>query len=124
MENVKMTAENVDMTILVDGSYGVYVPQIFAKKEYTNLCDYNGNDLSETYKEYLDFLAADDSHETEEYWDIWHDILSHVCLFKIVDGEKYMYCLHQENDLFAISLNDLRELDDDENNKFWNNIGC
>jgi hypothetical protein len=124
MENVKMTAENVDMSIIVDGSNGVYVPQKFAKKEFTDICDYNGNELNETYKEYLDFLAADDSHETEEYWEVWQDIIDNVCLFKMIDGKRCLYSLHQENDLFAISLNDLHELDDDENNKFWNNIGC
>lgn len=74
--------------LLVSGSYGIYVPQMFS--ENFNLEDFG---FSKKDAEELKEILSNIDHD--EYWDAWDDILSHA---KTKRGET----LYQSDDLWLI----------------------
>lgn len=85
---------NLEPIILLNDSYGIYIPQKFAQffNHPENFFNYK------KVNEDLNFLASEDSYENSDYWDIWEEILNLAAM--LIDGHKYS--LYQDGDLFAI----------------------
>ena len=85
---------------IVDGSYGIYVPQRFAELYGDSL------KRAELYSVALkpsllkELLAGPDS---ESYWEAWEEVLNTSKI--ICDG--MIYSLEQDQDVFAIPLGEV-----------------
>jgi len=78
----------IDVHLLIDSRHGVYILSNFIKEfeGWTGISD-----------EDREILAAGPEHEW--YWEAWDDVLDSA---RCVDKEGKEWCLHQEDDLFAI----------------------
>jgi hypothetical protein len=76
----------MDSKVLIDGSWGIYVPQRFAQN-YPQYIDPEEADIFETGPEH------------EHYWDTWDEVLERTIL---TDFEGNRYRLEQDDDLFAV----------------------
>jgi hypothetical protein len=72
--------------LLVNDSYGIYIPSEFAKRYGQFLTQEQRNDLSDP--------------DNEFYWDTWDDVLLSVKI--TIDGKEFS--LYQEGDLWAIPV--------------------
>lgn len=73
---------------IVDGSWGIYVPQCFAERF--------SMDKWHVTPEDADILMAGPDHEY--YWDAWDDVLNNA--YFITDDDRTLM-LYQDGDLFA-----------------------
>lgn len=53
--------------LLVSGSHGVYIPQIFAGFNFTNWSGIDSEDIEV-------LLRGPDHEESQNYWDVWNDV--------------------------------------------------
>ena len=90
------------MIALIDGSYGIYVPQIFIErwKEFI----ITDQKISELHECILDI----ESGNLDEYWMAWDWILENCQV--LIDCEAYF--LYADMDLFAIK--DFNELETED----------
>lgn len=100
--------------LLLTDALGIYIPKRFAENYETELYDRNGEPID--LKEYLDDLTNPDN---EHYWESWEYVLDHAC---IKDTQGKVYFLHQDGDLWAVDLKLYEELDEDAQDKFWDNM--
>lgn len=84
------------VSLLLDGSRGVYIPQVFAKNFDLALCGITDQECIKT-------LLAGPEHE--DYWDAWDSVLA-VAEWN-EDGKRLG--LEQDGDLFAIDLDSTDE---------------
>ncbi len=70
--------------LLVDGHYGIYIPQIFAEQFPRSITRQQKEDLSDPNNEF--------------YWEAWEDVLNEATVWI---NDKPYYLL-QEDDLWAI----------------------
>jgi hypothetical protein len=73
---------------LVDGQWGIYLPQEFAKRY--NAADWGISDEDEN------ILLCGPNHP--DYWDVWDDVLGYA--HTIHNGE--IWHIYQHGDLFSI----------------------
>ena len=91
-----MTDTTTEELLLVDEVYGVYVPQIFARRIKNN--DYR-EDLS-FQCDVPDFLKLAEMDPSEEsYSHIWDDVLDRCT---VIDAHDQEYFLFQDGNLWAI----------------------
>lgn len=76
------------MKCIIDGHYGIYVPQNFA--EIFDMKEYGVSD------ENRDTLLAGPDHE--HYWEAWDTVLA-TAIFK--DSEGVLWRLYQDSDLYV-----------------------
>jgi len=122
----KMTAENVRVECLISDRNGVYIPKMFGEmfKDGPAICNKKGEedtDLTDLVNSF-----ADREPDSEGYWEDWEQVLNTVYLLGQGDEDCFpnIFSLHQDGDLKAVNEQDLSELDQDEQDKFWNNMTC
>lgn len=76
------------VNVIVDGSYGIYVPQRFVKAYSPDEWNIALDDLR--------VLIAGPDHE--HYWETWDDVLSKA---QFTDSQGNVWRLTQDGDLFA-----------------------
>jgi len=76
--------------LLVSDAMGVYIPQIFARFDFTNWTGIDQEDI-----EIL--LRGPDHPESENYWDAWHMVYINAVH---TDPHGNRWCLHQDGDLW------------------------
>lgn len=81
--------------LLIDGGYGIFVPQAFAK----------GFDLSEWGVSKRDREILEAGPEHPEYWEAWDDVLGYA-LYTNAEGT---WRLEQDGDLWAVKLEDISD---------------
>jgi len=108
-----MKADEVDTHILLSDARGIYIPRDFL--DFENICNEDGSPIADKWKLERAILKDPDD---PDYWEAWDTILQYCYLH---DGKGNIYFLHQQGDLFAISLADFEQLDDAEADKFWDN---
>lgn len=79
---------------IVDGSFGIYVPQRFAEK-YSLTWD-------GVAREDWDILLAGPKEEGEDYWETWDCVLNQA---SYTDSSGDVWRLWQDDDLFAYTGN-------------------
>ena len=72
--------------LLINGAYGIYIPQMFAFMFKAQLSEQDAKDL--------------ESPDNEYYWDAWDDVLNKTF---IIEG--VVCTLEQDGDLWAIPVN-------------------
>jgi hypothetical protein len=57
------------------------------------------------------------------YWESWANVLKYVCIFKETHNgmDREVYELHHHNNLWAINVDDLDDLNGSESLLFWEN---
>jgi hypothetical protein len=126
----KMTAETVTVRHIISDANGVYCPQVFAKSfDGGNLCDRDGNELdNDRIEEILEMLRETDPNDSEPegYWDDWQYILDNLYIYEETHNGAScdVYCLYQNGSVWAIKMKDLDQLDEEETEKFWENMNC
>lgn len=68
---------------------GIYIPQHFAESVNREMCDAPDSDLDELLK----------GPETENYWDVWADVLDNTIL---TDSDGSQWRLEQDGDLWLV----------------------
>lgn len=81
--------------LYADSSRGVHIPQHFAQS--INRECVSGIDLAD-----LDFLASALAYESDDFWDIWTDVLD-SCVLTDSNGQQWR--LHQDGDLWLVPVN-------------------
>jgi hypothetical protein len=91
MENTKM---NEDSILIVNESYGIYVPMIFAERiDRKCINGVNDDELNELSQE---------PDSTDSYWDLWDKVLNN-CI--VTDRRNNVqYSLYQDGDLWLVPL--------------------
>lgn len=114
-----MTTEEVEVILLVDDCHGIYVPRVFSEM-YSDghICDNDGKDLTESDK-YLIREMYNMSPDDEHYWYTWDLVLSRVYMYKDLGNIRRIYALYQDGSLWAVSVDDLRELTEYELERFY-----
>ena len=80
--------EPIESFCIVDGHYGIYVPQSFAERYDMNAWHVAAEDV--------EILLAGPDHES--CWDAWSDVLDHAYYER--HGKRFT--LEQDGDLFAV----------------------
>ena len=118
-----MTAETVRTEILMNDSRGVYIPKHFGENFKDNLSIVNSKGEADAkLTELVNGLADQEPYgdDSEGYWDDWTRVLDTVHLLNPTTNE--IWSLYQDGDLRLINTNDLAQLDNEEQEKFWENF--
>lgn len=92
------------ISLLVNGSHGVYVPQVFAEQF----------DLTEWVVNVPDPMELE-SVDNQYYWETWEDVLNNA---SYTDKDGHVWTLYQDGDLWAVCY---ELLTDEEREAFgWN----
>lgn len=83
------TEREPEMTCIIDGSWGIYVPQLFAKYGMAEAWGVSADDIA--------VLLAGPGDEI--YWETWGDVLRDAT-FRDENGKAWI--LEQDSDLFAV----------------------
>jgi len=122
----KMTAETVRVECIISDRNGVYIPQMFGKMFLDGhaICNRKGEE-DEKLTELVNSFA-DREPDSEGYWEDWTRILDNVCLLGQGENDCFpdVWSLHQDGDLKAVNEQDLAELNEEETEKFWDNMIC
>ena len=114
--------------LLVDSANGHYVAEKFVKAFYTDnpthrLVDSEENSIGSKDEHKFILECLDDASNTENryYDDAWCTILDSVYLSRLIDNDMdtELYSLHQDGDLWAIPVQDVAELSEEEQDEFW-----
>lgn len=74
--------------LIIDGHFGIYIPQIFATRYLTGADCMRCGIL-------LDYAAALENTDNELYWEAWESVLNN---YKSEDGET----LYQDQDVWLV----------------------
>ena len=116
-----------EMVLLIGDHYGQYIPKQFAE-DFTdgNICDADGVKIgdSEEHKFILECLEDISNPENRYYWDAWETITNTVHVYKEVNNGQdiKIYSLYQNGDLYAIPVEELEALTEEESEEFWNEM--
>ena len=83
------TEREPEMACIVDGSWGIYVPQRFAERGMAEAWGVSADDIAV-------LLAGPDN---EAYWETWDDVLGDA---SFRDKKGKVWSLEQDGDLFAV----------------------
>ena len=84
------------MEILIDSCNGIYVPQSFIRN-YDRMA-WNVKDE--------DFVILEEGPDHPMYWEAWDDVMRYAHC----DVDGITYFLHQDDDLFAVTKDDLEQM--------------
>jgi hypothetical protein len=122
----KMTAETVRVEVILSDYHGVYIPKKFGEMftDGSSICNSKGEedtDLTELVNSF-----AEREPDEDGYWDDWTRVLDNVCLLGQGEDDCFpdTWSLYQNGDLRAINMDDLSQLDEEEAEKFWDNLTC
>jgi hypothetical protein len=87
---------------LIDSHHGVYVPQLFVQA-------FKGNPLFNWSDMNADLETIEDGPDNEFYWEEWDNLMSNLH----ADIEGVRFCLYQEEDLFLVPIDYVKNLSDD-----------
>lgn len=96
---------------IVDGSAGIYVPQLWAKSYKRG--SWHGFNYVQDVKPLLT------GPEHEHYWECWEDIINTAYF---VDEKGTVWTLYQDGDLFIVDQGKIDEWQDETGLNFWENF--
>ena len=117
-EKSEETCEKIEETcleLLIDGSWGVYLPKQFIDSRpdwHWSTRQIRKQCCADT----IEILRA--GPDSDSYWDAWEEVLN----VEFVDphtGKKIT--LHQDSDLWAVKADELAKFTDEEVQDFWEN---
>jgi len=84
--------------ILITDAMGIHIPRNFAvnfgeEKNFSNW---------DEIKDDIETLKTENSHELEEYWEIWEDVCRNA---KCIDANNKKSYLYQDGDLWLVPKN-------------------
>ncbi len=114
------TAQDVQdsMELLLSDARGIYIPRDFL--DFKNVCTEDGEEITDEYL--LEALEELKNPDGEYYWESWEKVLNETYLKNSTTG--VVFCLHQDGDLWAIPNKELRELNEEESERFWDSVIC
>lgn len=121
------------MEMILSDARGIYIPKNFVQMFFDidgestgNVCDRDGIAIgdSDDHDHIIDCVKICFDPYHEEYWDAWTVITDNVHVFKLVNNgmDKELFSLYQNGDLYAIPIDDVKELSEEEQDEFWESL--
>ena len=122
----KMTAENVRVEIAVSDANGVYCPSVFLERYENALCCAGSKDeicTDERISEAVEFVKNRENLMEDGYWDDWEYVMANVKVFSEAHNgmDAEYWSINQNGDVWLLNDADYNQLDDEEQEKFWEN---
>ena len=88
-----------NIILLLSDARGIYIPRDFSLHYEIGEDGWQGISTEEQA------ILADPDHE--DYWEVWHSVLSNASYFDKPSGK--VYHLHQDGDLWALSFESMTD---------------